>query len=435
MKFKISAKQFVKYITPAAEIALKNVKKLEIDGRKTDSRNANRISIDATPEELIINAHGGSAIIEIKLKRCDGYVFVEEGGITVRAKELVPVLKSFRQFDDLFISVEEWHLKVALESDKDNCILVPGLSELLPHPAIPKKYKQQVIVDKTYFVEGLEKVAYAQAFEKKMYSYMCVLFESSDNKIRFSAGSGGRFAVVEYDSDTKKITSNEMKVIFPKPRVSNIINIFKKTACSTIKITAYDSKGSIPDQIVFETDNIVVSIYDLESFTKYPDLSKIINYNRSYQISTRLKDWEYIAKAITASKPKYKENIHNIKATADFLNEHFDIETDSDLRINKRVYFAQETYVTDPNKEKNYKPWFCANSLYLEEITNKSWKKNEVVIFNFNCQSKLDLIPDDKSKQMEPILLKFPEKTNKDGVREKAFVLFTVSSKEFDSKG
>lgn len=90
--------------------------------------------------------------------------------------------------------------------------------------------------------------------------------------------------------------------------------------------------------------------------------------------------------------------------------------------------FEPGTYVIDSSKKKGYKPWFCCNSYYLIEMVKKGYK-NGTVIINFECQSKLDQIPDDKPKQMEPILIKYPERTNRDGTREKYFVLFVVSTK------
>ena len=52
MKFQINAKKFREMVAPAADIALKNVKRLGASS-KTDN---DFISLRATPEELVVNA-------------------------------------------------------------------------------------------------------------------------------------------------------------------------------------------------------------------------------------------------------------------------------------------------------------------------------------------------------------------------------------------
>ena len=337
-------------------------------------------------------------------------------------------MQRFSSFDDLCISAGEGHLKITSESDKEIYTSILGVPETIILPSFPKNYDQQVTVDKAYFVKGLQKVAYAQASNEKMYCYMCALFESNNNKIRFSAGSGGRFAVVEYESDTKIIASDEMKVIFPRTNVSNIIRIFKKISCSTIKITSYDSdiKAQTPKQIVLEADNIVLCIYGLEYFTGYHDLNSIICYDYHFQISTHIKDWKSITDAIDASKKSAGGSIHNTKVVADLLHGYFDISTTTGTKVKERIHFALGTYVTDPNKEKCYKPWFCTDSNNIVEMAKKAGKA-DVVTINFEDQAIPASIPDDKPKRAKPVLLKFLKKANKEGIKEKGFIFFTVS--------
>lgn len=300
MKFKINTEQFLKFITPAAEIALKNIRK---EKPREVFYYAKSITLEATADALHIIAYGGTASIIVTVNKDDGYIPGVTGVATIRALELQSALNAFTLSDNLFVTTEDYQMKIALDSDRQIFISLPTSQDHIRVPNIPKKFGQKATVDREYFVKGLEKIKHAPALEDKMYSYMCVLFESSKKIIRFSAGTGGRFAVIEYESNSKKISSTDMKIIFPKTNITNIISIFKKATYPTITIKPVGvvSKKLIPEQIVLETANIVLCIYGVEVFTKYPDLFKIINFDYSYKISTRLKDWKYVGEAITAS--------------------------------------------------------------------------------------------------------------------------------------
>jgi hypothetical protein len=98
------------------------------------------------------------------------------------------------------------------------------------------------------------------------------------------------------------------------------------------------------------------------------------------------------------------------------------------MKISRKVGFEFGAYEADYSKGKNHKPWFRCNSEYLIETIQKGYKDG-VVIINFDDQAKLDDIPKDKPKQMKPVVITYPIKTNKDGTREKYFVFFTVSTR------
>ena len=56
--------------------------------------------------------------------------------------------------------------------------------------------------------------------------------------------------------------------------------------------------------------------------------------------------------------------------------------------------------------------------------------KEDVIIVNFKDQSGIDNLDEKQAqKATKPTLIKFPEKINKDGVSEKFFMFFSVSTK------
>ena len=197
MKFKIKTEIFLNAVTPAADIALKNTIK--------GFRHAKNITIKAYSKDLHVIACGGTAGITVKVAKADGYIFIENGAITVRAKELQSALKSFSSSGNLLVTVEDCYVKITLESKEYTSI--PASTELIKFPDKSCKFKQQVTVDRKYFLKGLNLIKFAPAIEERMFSYMCIAFESWRNRIRFISGTGGRFAVIEYNGDkhTKKV--------------------------------------------------------------------------------------------------------------------------------------------------------------------------------------------------------------------------------------
>jgi len=424
MEFIINTKTFIEYVTPAADIALKNTVK--------HHSCVGLIKISTYPNILEIDAYGGSASITAKVRPSDGYKYGSMGDACIQAKELADALKSFPPTEDLVVCIGDGKLKICSMSDKYGYIKIPLVSNLMDRPQSPEKYDHKVTVDREYLVKGLQHVRYASANSELMFIYMCILFESTNNTIRFTAGSGARFATVEYIGNNKSISSGKAYMIFPKTNIPNIIRILKKISQSSleIKTSLGDSTENIPPQHIIETDNITVRIYELELFTTYPDITTVTNYDYPYQILTKIQEWKYAAEAITASQYSCKKNVHTVKIMAELQNGHFDLQSNTSMQMNRIVHFESEACLTDTAKDKSYKPWFCCHAYYLIEMVDKNKKKNNVTI-NFEDQTILDKIPADKPKQMKPVLFKFPDEIDKNGVTEKSLV-FTVISTKWD---
>jgi len=426
MEFIINTKTFIEYVTPAADIALKNTVK--------HHSCVGLIKISTYPNILEIDAYGGSASITAKVRPSDGYKYGSIGDACIQPEELAGALKSFPPTEDLVVCRKDGKLKLSSVSDKNSYIKIPLVSNLMDRPQSPEKYDHKVTVDRKCFVKGLQHVKYASSTYEKMFSYMCIFFESTNNTIRFTAGSGYRFAAVEYIGNNKAISYGEARMIFPKTNIPNIIRILKKTSQSSleIKTSLEDSTENIPPQHIIETDNITVRIYGLEPFTTYPDITTLTNYDYPYQILTKIQEWKYAAEAITASQYSCEENAHIVKIMTELQDGHFDLQSNTLMQMNRIVHFESEACLAGTAKEKNYKPWFCCDAYYLFEMVNKNKKKNNVTI-NFEDQAILDEIPADKPKRMKPILFKFPDDIDKNGVTEKSLVLIGISTKWDDA--
>ncbi len=422
MEFTINTKMFIKYVTPAADIALKNANKYHCC--------FGMIKITAYPKVLMIEAYGGTASITVKVRQSDGYKHGRTGEVCILAKELIDTLKSLESFDDLLVCVKDGKLKLLPESDiyNYNKIQIQTNSVVLPESS--EEYDHELTVDREHFIKGLKQIQYAPASDERLFSYMCIVFESAGNSLKFTAGSGARFTAVEYIGNNKMLSSKDIKMIFPKTNISNVLRIFEKNTSLMLKIKESDGDitNNIHAQQVIESDNIIVRIYGAEYFTQYPNLSNIMSHNYTYQIPTKVQDWKYVAAAITASRHSLSEPLHNIKVMIDLQHGNLDVQVNSLMSINRRVQFELETCIADISNKKSYKPWFCCDANHIVEMVKKN-KTQNTVIFNFEDQAKLDPIDADNPQKRKPVLLKFPNQLHKDGVTEKSFVLFSISLK------
>jgi hypothetical protein len=428
VKFQINSKRFLEMVAQAAEIALNNINIYASRSEITANKNSHRISFCVTPEELIINTFGDTAGIVIQAKRRDGYIYQESGfGSVNEAKHLMTALKSrSADYSDIVVSTYMQYLTLAPCSNEDDYSAVRMTADTYPLPLLPRKHKQRAIVDTAYFLKGLKKIRYAQATTERESRYMCVLFQSKKHGMQFTAGNGGRFAIVEYESDTEMIASGEMTVILPTYYISNMIRILDQSSSATVKITTYDREGIIHGRITLETEDMAFHLYDLEDFKDYPDLSRVFQYDYPYQISTPIKEWKAIVDDLAESKPLYKQHLHNTNVVADLLHGHFDIATKAGIEVKKRIPFALGTYVTDPKVDNGHKPWFCVNSDHLLDVGRK-FHKDDTVTVHFEDQSIPASLPTDQPRRMKPILIKALERLNNDGVREKQCMFFTTS--------
>ncbi len=421
MSIKIDTKKLLGSVTLAADIALKNTQRYHSF--------AGMINIHVYHRVLRIEAYGGTASITVDINRSDGYEYEGMWNACIKAKELISAVKSFLFSEALEICIKDDALKLSPASDMYDYIKIPIQPYHLQRPESPEVYDQELTVDREYFIKGLKQVEHLPATEEKMLNYMCVSFESTNNTLKFIAGSGGCFGVIEYVGNNKVISSEDTRMIFPKTNISNIIRIFKKASCSTldIKLSSGNPTENIPQQQIIETDDITVRIYGSEAFIRYPDVNRVTKHDYTYQIPTKVQDWKYVVEAIIASSHSFNGNIYNMKIITDLLHGHFEMQTNAQLHINRKVSFELETCVFDAGKNKNYKPWFCCNAYYLIEMVKKN-KKKKIVIINFEDQAKLDgLSGKEKGERAKPVILKFPDEIDKNSVTEKSLVFFIVS--------
>jgi hypothetical protein len=435
MIFEVNREEFIRAIMPSIEVASKNTLK--------DFKYENLLTIKAEQSPVVILSYGGTLSLIASLSDSNfadlDYKCEEEGIATVYADDLSTFISSIpKSYKAIKISLDSNQLKIANASSDakgkkaKTTRSMATLSDIVRPPNISDTFDQDIEIDRETFVGGIDSVIFAPAYEEKLFSYMCMLFESkigSDQEVRFSAGSGGRFAIKSVRGKNIILNNSEARMIFPKNSLSSISKILSSSSQPTVCIRSVgvDQSKSIPEHIMIEFDGMVLCIFGLEHFTKYPDISKVLKHHYSNRIYSSLEDWKPINKAIEGTRHRWNDSIHNTEILIE--------EEDEVFRVTPQTPNANPTFIGMVNVDdctiKGEKIWFRCNSLYLQEMVTQGGGKGRIQL-NFESQSVLEGITDDKKAQklMKPVLIKFPE--NVDSVKntvDNFYMFFSISTK------
>jgi hypothetical protein len=435
MIFEVNREEFVRAIMPSVEVATKNTLK--------DFKFENLITIKAEQDQVVLLSYGGTLSLIAPLSDSNfadlKYECEEEGDVTVYADDLMTFMTSVpKSYKTIKISLDSNQLKItnasadAKSKKSKTARSMSTLTEVVRPPNLGETFDQDIQIDREIFVNGVESVTFAPAYEEKLFSYMCMLFEAkmdTDQEIRFSAGTGGRFAIKSVRGKTIVLNNNEARMIFPKNSLSAISKILSSAASPTISIKSVgvDQTKHIPEHIMIEFDGMILCIYGLEHFTKYPDLVKVLKHQYSNRIYSSLEDWKPIDTAIEGTRHRWNDSIHNTEIIIE--------EEDEVFKVTPQTPNTNTTFIgmvdVDDCIIKGEKIWFRCNSRYIQEMVSQGGGKGRVQ-FNFESQSILDGVTDEKKAQrlMKPVLVKFPE--NVDDAKNTVgnfYMFFSMSTK------
>jgi hypothetical protein len=432
MKFRVNSRELARAISPLVEVATKNcIKEFEYEGL---------VTLKVEDKKIIVSSYGGTASVVSSISDSNfgsiNYKCEKEGTVTVKALNLNDALTTMEP-GDVEIGLKKNELVATLLSDKSSKRSMPTNDKVVVPPNTGAKSKESVNIKKEVFLAGLNDVFFAPAKEEKMLTYMCMLMETfvkdGEKMARFSAGSGGRFAIKSISGKKIYEADENTHIIFPKNNLSNIKNIVSSLEGTslldkgmiTIRTVEQDSSKSIPDQIVIEGNGITLCVFGSESFTNYPKLTNIIEHKYPNRIYSDLQGWVFAIGGVEMSRRDHTSNIHNTKVVFEPEELRFMVTPQTAHACTTPVHIGddKDCVVTGDNI------WFKCNSEYLTEMVGRAGKQGKVQ-FNFESQEILEDIPKDKPKQMKPILVKFPEKSNDvDSTTENFYMFFTVSTK------
>lgn len=399
MKFQVNAAEFARALRPCVEIATKNL-------LKDYDKGENRITLTVEDNEIQAHSCGGGASV---ISTINGSIFgqlsykcFDKGQVTIPAKAIIEALSVFST-EEVNVELSSQQVVISPISDSEIVQPVPLFNEAVPLYKMAEEFETEVAINREVFIEGCKKVKFAIGFEEQRRNYMCLVFETDKNGVRFIAGSGGIFAInsmvgsgVEGNSKTQ--------IIFPHYNINEIITILSLLNVSEINIKYGKASEKVGngDQIVIEAEGIKLSIYRIDTSIKYPNIDGVLTYHYPNVVYTKASDWERAVAGVSSVSSISTTELHNTEVITDTEKQCFRIETKGNLKAKHKVNIDDQESITTGDK-----PWFRCNSAYLKHMVDNAVKESYISL-HFENQEKVK----DVDERVKPILVKYPEKPN-----------------------
>lgn len=428
MKFNVNVKEFIRALEASHEVATKNTTK--------EFPYSEKITIAAEKDKFLVYAFGGVVSIissNSNLKNSElKYECIEEGKVTVNSKSFSSYLETFPPQEFIEISVDKKDfLKMTLISNRKEHCGTPIYEDHVETFKVAESFSQQIDINREIFLRGYNKVLFGATDIEKYYYYHCIVLESDGHNVMFSSGTGSRFVIdiIEGNSVISSSTGN-INIKMPSKHSSTIKKILENATSQNIivKYSAGDEAKAIPEQIVFEFNDVLMCIKDIAKFENYPSLSPVLKNSYENKVSCLIKDWTFPIKRIMATFNDHDGEVHNTEVS--ISGGKMTWKTQTKIEATGDIPFDTDKNKTKYDESQNV--WFMANSEWLKDMAMCNQKPSTIEI-NFDNQEYLnrtDLTKEEIRKfKKKPVLVKYEE--DKDTIKdisEKFYLFFVIAS-------
>lgn len=311
MRFKARTGGLRNGLEPILAAAVESVSK--------DAKRGNQVTIVAAKNGISALADGGhhQAINEITDITYDGldYSNDSEGTISVNAKSLAFTLDSFDNDDIIVAETSDitnddgdtvgQNLNIFLEADKsENQILAATEKDI---DQFPIDLDGQVKIRRDIFVETAQRITYAHGFETSKPEYFYWVLRIGKDNLRFAAGTGGIFAIVDYEGKGLADTNKKKNMLFPAHQTKAISAAFGMMSSAEIAISSDDNN------IYLVCDSLTMKIQGIDSKIQWVNEDKFLKRDSSCIVTTKVESWHKAVKGIGATlsdEIKGKNDVH-----------------------------------------------------------------------------------------------------------------------------
>lgn len=327
MKFTVNAKAFLAYIDPAIDVATK--------GTIKDFSSANKISISSNTDGLLVNAFGGKLSTSLNTSSDISYKHEADGQAVVDCSQLLSAVQSFGD-KDVVVELCDSAVKISNGKNSQTVQTFTDSIDIIDHYLIAKS---SWTIDRKLFLHAFGKVAFSMGEMKEKERFYTLCLKKTDNSIRFIAGSGARFTVLDIADSTLVDHEGEKEILIPKEQMIALASIIKNSDCSTIVIKQLldDNENS---QIVFMIDKNSYVISSVDNSLKYIDEEKRISKDTKMAFSTKRADWEGAIKGMNAtftSEYKKSNDVFVVMLDADTEDKVVKLSTDTPLKSERYI--------------------------------------------------------------------------------------------------
>jgi len=419
MRFTINTKNFLQALEQVAVIAAAT-ENSHCDG-------FDQVHVSAKKKGLTLAAQSCFAAITTSLASTDDYFCDTVGSATVNARELVKHVASFIGSETIDVGLCSGVLTVSDSLDPENSSELLAVKNQMYVVPNPKDFEHSVTTDRALFVGGLRRVSFAMGNSDLQAHYMALFFEARKNTLRFVAGSGALFAVLDVQKQNVSNATQGTSIVFPRCGISPSIKVLNKCDSDliTIEYARASEEENTPAMILIRSGATTLFLFKIDTEGKCPDVNMFLKNRYPYQITTTLADWEQPVAAISANVSD-GDGIHNTIVTANLRKGYFTLTTNRQATVKRTVPFVLGTFEYDRAQNTDC-PWFCSNTVFVREFVKKGGKNDKVVMHFENQAQPEGHDSSTEGKRIKPILVAYPKVHKADGLVEQFHIFFIAS--------
>jgi len=393
IKFEASAAGLTKGLIPVIDVANKNVLK--------DFEFAGKIKLVVEQDALTACAWNGKMSIrnEISDLTTDELLYTchETGSVVVDGSDVALVISSFRPSDQLIIYVSEngsgKEVVFSLLDDSEQYQTVPCYDADMDVPESETNIVKKTIIRRDAFLRGAAKVLFALGYEDRRPRYLYWVFRVSEYSLRFIAGTGARFAVMDMDgANLFKEKSETFDMMIPGESTKVIAKILSDINDEYVTIEQSDPKSNY--QIIVSSGSSTIIMLGMDPDETYIDENVILDANYTEKFISEVADWEYAGKGAKATydvRLKKESRPHPGQVLVDFEKNEVIVKTTERMRSSRKVKIIDKD-TTNP------KISFNASCPFLNEIADNA--ENDKYV-------QIEYIEDVDNKNRRPILVRY----------------------------
>lgn len=376
MKFKVKVKQFLEGLEPAFAVSTKGIRR--------DYALATLVTLIADKNRLHALADGGRMTISNEISNLTyddlNYECAKSGTCTVRTSELKATLSSFSLSDEIYVEVRKYRedkaadpadatagksddaadsgneLVFTLSNDAEQFQTVPCLRDNIRVPQQVSDFMETQKPDDAFqirrdiFVYAANKVLFARGFEEHREKYMYWLIRADKSNVRFAAGSGARFAILDIDGKDITNVGQHRDLLIPNEQSAPLIDIIAKAEYNNQIVHFYISKG----HLIIDCASFRAAINSYEADIVWPDENQFLDRENVLTFTTKVGDWSNVVRGISATfndEMKKQHDFHYATLDIVFAKKEIAAKTEGLMKSNRKVPILSTKIDTELEKE------------------------------------------------------------------------------------
>lgn len=390
MNFSVKVLGFKNAISHVIDVATKDFIK--------DSVGENKIVIAPDSQGISVSAFNGKMSIVEELSDINNddlnYTFNEDGEVTISAKDLVKVLDSFSPNEIIVFEQKADSSEVYIKKSKDDeqYQTLPCYKQEIAFPRDAAEFDKEIEIRRDILLIGIDRIFFATGFEEQREKYLYWIMRINKNDVRFAAGTGAIFSVVNFSGDDI-IKSDKYgdELLISKDHTPVLCKILSSLTCDKIVIkqsSATDDKA--PYQIVVSTPNMKIKMVGMVPNISWIDESVILDSEYDSKMIIDISELEMASKGTMATINEEIQKSNKITQSQVIIDPSKSIMTvqTKDLMKSVRKVPIVDYYSKDGDKDEHQ---FVCSSTYLKDVTKFSSKTKYVqleMVKNKNDDSK-----------------------------------------------